>query len=201
MSGLHPIEILGTIGVLALIAIGIANDRDEMVDVFVQGHHHMLSKRLITEYHVNSGVGGSVWFDGGGGETSCCLRIPRRWRSGLVADVRWVVWDWSGASEDDINRLNFDSARLEGIYRAQVPVDEYDEPGNVGVHFFSGGKVRLIWSKDRLDEAGKATEQDGAGADAWATQGKRLEEVYSKQEVAAKLMARDKFRKKYGDWR
>jgi hypothetical protein len=200
MNRLHPIEILGTIGLLALIAIGIANDRDEMAEVFVQGHHHMLPKRLITEYHVNSGVGGSVWFDGGG-EMSCCLRIPRRWRSGLVADVRWVVWDWSGASDDDINRLNFDSARLEGIYRAQVPVDEYVEPGNVGVHFFSGGKVRLISPSHRVDEAGRSTKKDGTNADAWATQGTRLKEVYSKQEIAAKLIARDKFRQKYGDWR
>jgi len=197
----YAVEVIATVGLLAFIAVGLANARREQVDVFVEGFHHMPSRFLVTEYHIGAGVGGSVWFDGGGGDINCCIRLPRRWRSGLLADVRWVVWDWSHSSEDDVKNLRFEGARLEGIYRTQVPIEIYDEASNLDVHFFSGGRVRLSSSKYRPDNPQNPVRKEGATAALRATQGIKIREVFSRKEIAEQIREAAEYRKSHGDWR
>jgi hypothetical protein len=167
----------------------------------VEGYHHFPPRFLVTEYHINNSVGGSVWFGDSGGDRNCCIRIPERWRKGLVADVRWVVWDWSAVAESDFRELRVAKAKMEGIYRASVPVEQYDEADTLYVHFFPGGKVRVI-SSNYYPESGDSPIRRGDPiAAAKATQGIRTDAVFSEKEIKERDEKVAKFRKKYGDWR
>lgn len=201
MSKPHAIEIIGTVSLLLFIAVGMTQRRNEKVEVFVEGFHHMSPKYIVSEYHVNSGIGGRVWFGGTGGESNCCIRIPQRWRDGIFADVRWVVMDWSQASEEDIREYRLEKVRVEGIYRARVLLERYEEPGDLNVHFFVGGKVRLVSTRQPAESTDHPIYREGDRAALRATQGERIQKVFSDEEVANLTKEQERLKKKYGDWR
>ncbi|MNY71142.1 hypothetical protein D3C86_2094180 [compost metagenome] len=76
----------------------------------------------IQQYYVNGHYGSNIGREGGGGSHSCCMVLPTTWKPGLQVELRWEEYDHE---EERIKR-----------FKAMVPVEKYDEPGQIVVHIF-----------------------------------------------------------------
>ena len=121
-----------------------ATAEEDKVWVSVAGAHYFPPNHRVDEFYVNRGFFGNTSFDGYASMGSCCVWLPLRWRSGLQVEVRWVVGDWTNSPISDEANFDWNKLRLVGMYRAKVPVEPYEEPGDLFVHFFEGGKVRVV---------------------------------------------------------
>lgn len=108
--------------------------------------HHLGDDYSIEDVFVNRQWGGDASRGGGGGGYVCCVLLPSVWRPGLVATVKWRVLDWRNEDKEETKAGIHKSIVDEGTYIATVPVEYYGELGSLYVHFFPGGKVRLVAS-------------------------------------------------------
>ncbi|WP_240072053.1 DUF3304 domain-containing protein [Cupriavidus taiwanensis] len=92
----------------------------------------------IHQFYVNDAWGGNSRAYGGGGSFVCCVTYPGKWHEGLTAEVRWTT------SSSDPNATGAEAE--ETWHEAIVPIEKYEKPGNVNVHFLPDGKVRIIIS-------------------------------------------------------
>ena len=67
-----------------------------------------------------------------GGRTVCCVMLPYKWHPDMKVTVRWNVTNWRDCKGEDLE--------------AVVPVEKYDEPEQLWVHFLANGKVRVVSS-------------------------------------------------------
>jgi len=76
---------------LALSACESAEDKpNEGIAVGITGINH--TKTFIAGFYIDDSYGSNlpdITEGGGGGATSCCLILPRQYRPGLTARVRW----------------------------------------------------------------------------------------------------------------
>ncbi|WP_211466672.1 DUF3304 domain-containing protein [Collimonas silvisoli] len=194
------------ISLIALVFAGCASVQaasggERSTPVGLTGVQHIGPNFNISDFYVDGGSGGNVGRGGGGGSTVCCVAIPKQWRPGLTVEVRWGVGDWSKENRAEIDAGNYKSVTSEGIYKAKVPIEKYDEPGQLFVHFFAGGKVRVVVS-DIYPEGKRHPIQsnDQHAADS-ATVGTRINELFTEAEVAEKIRQGKEYDKKHGDWR
>ncbi|NIA53112.1 DUF3304 domain-containing protein [Massilia sp. TW-1] len=167
------------------------------IPVFSIGVHHMGSDYRIPDFYVNKYSAGSVGESGGGGGMVCCFMLPKKWYPGLKADVRWELRhitresSGSGAKTEEV----------AGFYRAQVPVEAYAKPGDFYVHFFPGGRVRIVVSEFSITGKEHPIQGDDPLASQTATPGSPIKSLFTAEELAEfeREFARDKA--KYGDWR
>lgn len=195
------------IGLLAAVVLaGIAaayasKPKRTFTTVGVTGVQHMGRNFNIPEFYVDGYFGGNIGRGGGGGGTTCCVLLPDKWRPDLSVDVRWQVGDWSKENLTEMNAGNFKSITAEGLYRARVPVEKYDNPEELYVHFFAGGKVRVVsnifGSESTVHQILRG---DPHAADA-ATVGIRVNDLFSKAELDEMDRKWEANKKKYGDWR
>lgn len=195
----HPIVSLLALGVLLgsyalLHARPKGNDR---MGVSVNGVQHLGPGHLIHEFYVNKGYYSNVGKEGGGGSHVCCITIPRKWYPGLKADVRWEVHRIIKAADP----AEPETVAIEGRYRAQVAVEAYREPGELVIHFFPNGRVRIVVSSISASGVEHPIRRGDAEASLLATAGAPVKEIFTAEELAdlGRENARD--RAKYGDWR
>jgi hypothetical protein len=87
---------------------------------------------------VNGAGGGKMSAWSAGGANICCASIPRVWRPGLKAQVRW----------------NMPIGTKDVIKEKIVEVEKYAEPGSIYLHFFPNDEIKVIvsniagWSKE-----------------------------------------------------
>lgn len=195
----HPIVCLLAMGVLlGSYALLHARPRgNNRMPASIVGVQHLGSDHLIHEFYVNKRYYGNVGEGGGGGGLSCCVTLPKHWYPGLTADVRWeayrIIKPTDSAEEETVESA--------GIYRAQVPVESYREPGMFFVHFFSNGRVRIVVSPfDHTADEHPIRWRDPQ-ASLLATAGVPVKDILTAEELAdiARENARD--RAKYGNWR
>ena len=153
------------------------------------GAHHMTSNFNIMEFFVNDHSGSNVGREGEGGHV-CCVMLPWEWRPDLTVEVRWVVGDWSKEVLSEFEKGNYSSIAVEGIYIAQVPVEPYEESGSLYVHFFEGGKVRMVTSDTGPANPRHPILRNDPNAISKATQGRRIPQIYTAAE-------NEELRKKY----
>lgn len=108
--------------------------------------HHLGQDYDISKVFVNNADGGFAGREGGGAAIFCCMTIPSNWRPGLTVEVRWQVGDWSHENHAEVDAGNYQSLSIKGMYIANVPLEKYDVPGDVYVHFFPRGRVRVASS-------------------------------------------------------
>lgn len=108
--------------------------------------HHLGHDYDISKVFVNKADGGFAGRDGGGAAIFCCIMIPSHWRPGVNVEVRWAVGDWSRENRAEVDVGNYQSLSIKGMYIANVPVEKYDAPGDIYVHFFPKGRVRVVSS-------------------------------------------------------
>lgn len=126
-------------------AIGSGN-AVETVGVNVVPTHHLGKDYSVEDVYVNGQWGGNAGRGGGGGGYVCCVMLPEVWRPGLVAKVKWRVLDWRQENTNETKVGILKSILDEGKYVATAPVEYYAEPGDLYVHFFPHGKVRVVSS-------------------------------------------------------
>lgn len=79
---------------------------------------------------VNGAGGGNMSAWSGSMASICCASIPRAWRPGLRARVRW----------------NMPIGRQDVIKEKVVEIEKYDETGSIYLHFFPNDIVRVVVS-------------------------------------------------------
>jgi hypothetical protein len=138
---------------MLLFAISVANvgcsplsgnAKAENVAVTVTGVQHMGNNYSISSFNVNGYYWGNVGRGGGGGSFACCMMLPEKWRPDLSVVVKWTIKNWMNSSGADAARGDYSSVKNEGTYIATVPIEKYDEPGDIYVHFFSRNRARVI---------------------------------------------------------
>jgi hypothetical protein len=156
----------------------------------MSGVQHLGSKNSISEFYVNGYYGSNVGREGGGGDILCCVEIPREWREGLNAEVRWETVRWLNSDhpgEESVERV--------GIYHAIVPVERYEKPGRFWVHFFDGGRVRIVVHNDGPGAPDYPIKRDSSLALTGATIGTPVDAIFSEAELAEITRRRNDERK------
>ncbi|TFW32109.1 DUF3304 domain-containing protein [Massilia horti] len=182
---------------LAVVSIGgyaayTSITKEEFMPDSIGGVHHMGEKFYISDFFVNGYSGSKVGRGGGGGSLVCCVAIPKKWRPGLTADVRWEVLYFS----DDEPGV----PKLEAMYRAEVPVEKYDETGNFWVHFYPNGRIRIVVSNNGPGGHHPIL-NDNPDEVLRATVGVKINTLFTDEEVEAATRKEEKRRKNHGDWR
>lgn len=119
---------------------------DDFCPVSITGVQHLGRGYMISKFYVDQYGGDTVGRDGGGGSILCCAMLPVKWRPGLTVEIRWGVEDWTHADDAEIAKGNYESVIDEKLYIAKVPVEKYDQPYDLIVHFFPRGRVRVVTS-------------------------------------------------------
>lgn len=79
---------------------------------------------------VNGAGGGKMSAWGAGYANICCASIPRVWYPGMKVRVRW----------------NMPIGRADVVKEKIVEVEQYDESGDIYLHFFPNDEVRVVVS-------------------------------------------------------
>jgi hypothetical protein len=167
------------------------------IPVAITGVHHMGSDYRISDFYVDRYYGGVVGESGGGGGIVCCIMLPKKWRPGLMADVRWEVRQIIRSSDLATPKTE----KTAAFYHARVPVEAYAKPGDFYVHFFPGGRVRIVVSEFTITGKEHPIQGDDPLASQTATPGSPVKSLFTAEELAEfeREFVRDKA--KYGDWR
>lgn len=199
---LPTILLIGAVMSVGMISWAIWSQfyEEKFVTAGLTGIQHLGSNFKIDEFNVDGTDGGNVGWEGGGGSSSCCVKIPRKWRPGLTVMVRWAASNWSKANRSETAAGNYESVSTEGMYRARIPIEKYTEAGDLYVHFFAGGKARVVstlYSRGIyhpiLDSDDRAIEQ--------ATTGVPVDQLFTDKEHAEIRRKFNDHVKRYGDWR
>lgn len=170
------------LGAAALIAlcwkIYVAKQPSQFSGVLLTGVHHMGREFNVSDFYVDRYSGGNVGRERGGGSDVCCIRIPRQWRPGLYADLRWDVNRWVDTGSDSYGT----PVSFQG-YRASVPIERYDTAEHLYVHFFSDGRARIVSSVVSPEHPTHPVQGDSRSAQ-HATRAVLVAELFSEDELA-----------------
>jgi len=182
----------------SLIRDGIK--RDDLVAVDLGGRHHIGPDFNISAFYVNGATSFDVGREGGGGSSVCCVMLPKTWKPRLSVDLRWEVRDWTRGDPADVD---FDNNRSRSFkhFRAKVPVERYEMPGQVEVHFFAEGKARVLVGWPVPYELRHANLPEDSGAADFATVGQPVDDLFTDEERNAARRRIEKREKSFwGNW-
>jgi hypothetical protein len=175
---------------------------DSFTGVGLTGVQHIGPDFNISEFYVDGYYGSNVGREGGGGRHVCCVSLPKKWRPGLTVELRWSVGDWSKEITTETDAGNYRTITSEGVYKAKVPVERYETPAQVYVHFYAGGKARVVSSEVGSGNSHHPILDDDPHAAERATAGAPMPDIFTKEELAAMNRKDDERKKKHrGDWR
>lgn len=198
---LHRIFRRTLFAVGAALLLGSCNGSGtQTATTMVSGVHHLGPKFTIYQFYLAGASAGSNVGWSGGGDYTCCVIIPRQWRPGTFVDVRWEVHDWRNEKAEEVERGE-NRSLVPSRYHARVQIERYDVPGSVYVHFFKGGKVRLVSSMVAVNSKDHPVKWGEYDEDPLATQGKPVDALFSEAELAAMRERKEDLRRKHGDWR
>lgn len=149
----------------------------------------------IGEFYVNGYYGGNVGWEGGGGSNTCCVMLPKVWRPSLSVDLKWTVVDRSEENPEETEKGIYKSLKYSH-FRAQVPVEKYESPEQLNVHFFPDGRARVLIGGPLSQRV-----RDDPNAAALATKGKSIPALFTQAELDDLQREHQASIKKYGDWR
>lgn len=191
--------------VIALVTVALYRSvraelhRDSLALVGLTGTHHIGPNFNIAEFYVNGKYESNVGREGYGGDM-CCVLLPKKWRSGLVVEVRWAVGDWSKENRTEIDAQNYESITYT-CFKAVVPVEKYETPERLFLHFFPGGKVRAVSSIFTVLGASHPVQRGDLRATDAATVGQRVDAIFSDAELAEFQRQHENRSTFFGDWR
>lgn len=174
--------------------------RNSFIAVGLYGVHHMGPNFNISEFYVDRYNGMNVGREGGGGGEVCCVLLPKKWRPGMVVELRWAVTDWSKVDPNGIDGEAYKSV-TDQFFKAMVPVEKYQTPARIFVHFFAGGKARVVSSFPGPENREHPVQKDDPHAADSATVGQVVDNTFTKEELAEMDREREKRNAFFGDWR
>ncbi|MES2076564.1 MAG: DUF3304 domain-containing protein [Pseudomonadota bacterium] len=160
-----------------------ARNNDDFTGVSLTGVQHMGHDFNISEFYVDGYYGSNVGREGGGGGYLCCVMLPTKWRPGLSVEVRWAVGNWSKLDRSQTVLGDYSSLTFE-LYKAQVPVEKYEAAEAVYVHFFAGGKARVVSSIAGPGGPRHPISRSDLHAADGATAGVRMDAMFTEEELA-----------------
>ena len=174
--------------------------KTEFASVLLTGTHHMGENFNIADFYVDGYSGFNVVRGGGGGSNVCCVNLPQVWRPGLNVDLRWTVGDWTNENLVEIGQHDYRSVRFQS-YRGTIPVEQYRNPEHLFVHFFSGGKARIVSSSPGVgNEAHPIANHPHESKK--ATAGLPVDSLFSQAELDRRRAKRAAEKEKSGgDWK
>jgi hypothetical protein len=120
---------------------------EEKVGLSYHAYNHTDKSIVAIVINGEGGILGAIDHGEGGGV--CCVVLPKKWRPGLMATIKW--------QEDDIPIFNPDGTRkvIDGIPASNespwkertVEVPKYDSKNGMGdfhMHFFQNGEVKVL---------------------------------------------------------
>lgn len=168
--------------------------------VSLTGSQHIGPNFNIAEFYVNGYDGSNVGREGGGGSQVCCVLLPKKWRPGLVVEVRWAVGDWSNENRAETDAYDYKSVTFT-CFRAMVPVEKYETAERVFVHFFKGGRVRVVSGFPDPAYSGHPLIDDDPHAADFAIVGQPTDAIFSDAEIAEMQREHKNRSTFFGDWR
>ncbi len=105
----------------------------------------------VQEYYVNGSRGSNLPPYGGGGSTSCCVKLPGEWTPEVTVKVDWTIGDWK-VPYAQIAHLSTKEQMAccwaERTLSKTVPVERYGkEGGGVQVFFLPNDEIK-VWVTD-----------------------------------------------------
>ena len=168
--------------------------------VGLTGVQHIGPNFNVSRFYVDGVYGSNVGRGGGGGSSVCCVALPKKWRPDLTTEVRWAVGDWSKENLAETAAGNYKSITSEGVYKALVPVEKYDKPGQLFVHFFAGGRIRVVSSEYYPESKLHPILGDDQHAADITTVGTRVDALFTPEEQLESAR-KSKENRNRGDWR
>ncbi|HEY8331593.1 MAG TPA: DUF3304 domain-containing protein [Pseudomonas sp.] len=102
----------------------------------------------VQEYYVNGSRGSNLPSYGGGGKTSCCVRLPGEWTPEVTVKVDWTIGHWTTAYETRKHLSipeQIQCCFTERTLSKTVPVERYgEEGGRVQVFFLPNDEIK-VW--------------------------------------------------------
>jgi hypothetical protein len=193
----HPVATLLVAGALLGAYALLRPHSDDRMPASIIGVQHLGSDYLINGFYVDGYYGSNVGEGGGGGSEVCCITLPKKWHSGLKAEVRWEVHHIIRTSDPTVP----ETVEVEGMYRARVPVEAYAEPSDFYVHFFPQGRVRIVVSSISSSGELHPIHWGDAQASQMATAGMVVKALFTSEELAELERETARDRAKHGDWR
>lgn len=123
------------------------------------------------------------------------MTLPRKWRPGLTSEIRWEVYRFTAAD----GATELETPETDGIYKAQVPVENYLRPDDFHVHFFRDGRVRIVVGEISTDDETKAIHS--GDLQPVVTVGTMAKALFTPEEIAEAEREAILNKTKYGDWR
>jgi len=170
---------------------------DDHLPVTLSAIQHLGRDYRIDSFYVDKYAGGSIREGGEGGGIICCISLPKKWSPGLKAEVRWEVHH---IKQTD-NSTAPETAEVEGIYRAQVPVEAYIKPDRFWVHFLPEGRVRIIVSQSVSNDDQDSIQWNSTEESQKASTGAIQKALFTNEELAELERETAREREKHGDWR
>jgi hypothetical protein len=189
-----------SISLIAASAWAVWGHKD-LAGVSVIGFHHMGREFSVNEFTIDLGYYGEAGFEGSGTSVVCCVALPRKWRPGMMVDVRWSASDLHDIYDVETSKNDYSRAKFLGYYRANVEVERYERAGDLIVHFFPKNKVRVVSSDMPPQGEGHPIALHDVNAARLATQGYRIEALWSAEELEAMHKQWEEHKRRYGDWR
>jgi hypothetical protein len=126
-----PKGFLGLAHIFAMcVYLGGCGEPSE-VNVSLSGINY--TDEYISDFLVNGYSGANVLPHIGGGSYVCCVTIPRHWRPGLSATVRWTK-----------NYTEVSSWKQKIV---SIPQYKPEEIGFIAVHFYTNDDVKILITK------------------------------------------------------
>ena len=127
----NPLTWLAALLLACAMAACAADTSKDGIGVGITGIDHLDDHLSVQNFWVQNYWGGPA---GKGGRTACCAILPRKWQKGMKVHVEWHVTNWRDQSSQ--------------TYERDVPVEPYDEVGQLWVHFMRDGSVRAVSSDE-----------------------------------------------------
>lgn len=106
------------------------------------------TKEGVQEYYVNGSRGSNLPPYGGGGSTSCCVRLPEQWTPELTVKVSWTIGHYTQPWEKR-KHMTVEQESVccwaERTLNKTVPVERYGkEGGRLQVFFLPDDEIK-VW--------------------------------------------------------
>ncbi len=134
-------------GVLGLVLVGCSTADNEMAAGSIRSVNHV-DGTTINWFSVNG------YTASGGGGDQCCIVLPVKWRSGLIANIEWEVDSdpyayskWPPLGTDGYRQAQAKHAANYRRYKTTVEIPEYQEKRcGLTVHFLPCQQVKVTTS-------------------------------------------------------